>query len=88
MAFSRDTLMAAFRRSEGRCECTNERCEHGGRCQAQFEWTGRTMSDPREWEAHRLHEGDDSLENCALLCIPCRNRAAPPSAWDDTDSSR
>jgi len=88
MAFSRDVLMVAFRRSEGRCECTNERCEHTGRCQARFEWAGRTMSAPRDWEAHPIHGDDDSLENCALLCIPCHNRVASASGWDATDSTR
>ncbi len=75
MAFSRSTINAAYKRSEGRCEC--ERCHlgmtdaphHGRRCSA-------VISKKDKWTAHHKHPAphggeDDSLSNCEILCPVC-----------------
>ena len=65
MAFSQETIDAAWRRAGGKCE--NPNC--------------RKALDPQndkvnmKWHAHHIQSqksgGSDSLANCKILCVPC-----------------
>lgn len=75
MVFSDRTLVVAFQRSGGRCECTRTGCGHGGRCPMMFTWPDRLRSDERGWRAARrpsaiggLHDEPDP---CLVVCVPC-----------------
>ena len=69
MAFSHETMDAAYRRAGGRCECTLSTCGHHTehvRCNASL---------ANGWHAHHKHPvsegGGDNLSNCLALCPPC-----------------
>ncbi len=79
MPFPVDVKKKAFIRSGGRCECTrshegDDNAPHfGGRCKRTFseEYGG--------WVAfHKislLNGGDNSLENCEIICEACHKHA-------------
>ena len=76
MAFSPDTVLAAWQRSGGRCECGRSTCGHGYRCNKRLDWYARgNDNSPFGWEAHHkvavASGGSDALSNCEILCIPC-----------------
>ena len=67
MAFSQQVKDDAYRRANGRCECTRAMCGHPyGRCNVDLR-VG--------WHAHhRVSQaagGADTLTNCEALCVPC-----------------
>lgn len=61
-----------FRRSRGRCECTDSHPDqvaphHGGRCPNMFIFTR-----PPDWDCQRTDPaGPPVLSNMKALCIPC-----------------
>lgn len=68
MAFSKDTIDSAWRRTDGICECTRNCPKHTGqRCDIKL--------TAGKWHAHHKVSqkagGSDSLSNCEALCIPC-----------------
>jgi len=77
MAFSNTTILAAWKRSQGRCECHNSKCGHYiWGCNNKLVWEYRGMDLlPGAWEAHHIvpvsKGGPDTVENCQILCIDC-----------------
>jgi hypothetical protein len=76
MAFSSETVWQAWLRSKGRCECTNPTHGHSRTCSRQLRWEDRGL--PEGWNAwqaaHRTSAnmgGDNSLDNCEVLCWKC-----------------
>jgi 5-methylcytosine-specific restriction endonuclease McrA len=67
MAFPDSVILAVWRRSEGKCECTRTSCGHGGRCSKAL--------TKHNWHAHHKTAeaagGEDTLSNCEALCVPC-----------------
>ncbi len=77
MAFSKDVINAAWKRADGRCECTLNTCpDHVGRCNKPLDPQNKT--EGQKWHAHHIvsqqANGSDGLRNCAILCIPCHER--------------
>lgn len=69
MAFDLDTVVAAWRRANGRCEY----------CGKPLAWSARGNDYALGgWEAHHViaveYGGPDTLENCRILCIPCHKK--------------
>ena len=68
MAFSESTKDAAFKRSQGYCECARVSHAH---------WLGRCATAITRHSAEYHHVvsqdayGSDGLENCEALCVPC-----------------
>lgn len=77
MAFSYNTVLAAWQRAGGRCECRRSSCGHGPwRCSKVLNWNSRGNDNaPGGWEAHHKVAvavgGSDALSNCEILCISC-----------------
>ena len=77
MAFSNATVLAAWQRAGGRCECGRSNCGHGPwRCGKVLNWNSRGKDYASGgWEAHHKVPvylgGSDTLSNCQILCIPC-----------------
>ena len=77
MAFSDTTVLAAWQRAGGRCECGRSNCGHGlSRCGKVLNWYARGNDYAYGgWEAHHIvpvyRGGSDTLSNCQILCIPC-----------------
>jgi len=78
MEFSENTIIQAFRRSGGRCECTRSSHHHLlNRCTNSLIWAMRGIrtGQPDAWEANHINRvesgGDNSLSNCEILCWPC-----------------
>lgn len=72
MEFSDETVLAAWRRSGGKCECTRTLCGHRGRCNRLLVWDMRGKEGLGGWEAHHIDvDGPDSPENCEILCQEC-----------------
>ena len=73
MAFSQETMDAAYRRAGGKCECTLSTCGHHAdrvRCNASL---------ANGWHAYHKHPvsegGGDNFTNCLALCSPCHEYA-------------
>ena len=76
MAFSDQTVLQAWQRSGGRCECTRSTQGHVGRCGVRLGWEARGHEKVLGgWEAHHVAAGGpDTLSNCEVLCIPCHKK--------------
>jgi hypothetical protein len=78
MPFSGKTVMAAFRRASGRCECDRDPCGHAGRCPALLKYEDQTKL-AGAWRANYKipvrSSGNDGLENCEILCPACYREA-------------
>jgi len=67
MAFSSTVKLAALQRADGRCECTEPRHAHAGRCTQRV-----TLATARfEHLEPRSRHGHDGLRNCEVLCPNC-----------------
>lgn len=65
MAITPETRTALYHRAGGRCECTMNVCDHGGRRCHRGLSTGY-------WEAHhRSSGGPDTLSNLVAMCATC-----------------
>ncbi len=79
MAFSQETIEAAWERSGGKCECGRSTHGHVGRCSKTLskETQGRAEG-LGSWEAHHTHSvqsgGLDALSNCEILCSDCHTK--------------
>ncbi len=77
MAFSEKTVITAYLRAEGKCECSRKTCGHNPiRCNKQLIFKNRGKDyEYGGWEAHHriavASGGDDSLSNCEILCTEC-----------------
>lgn len=76
MAFSGQTVWEAWLRSKGRCECMLPTHGHSGTCGRPLRWEERGREGGlNAWEAHHRTSpqmgGDDSLDNCEILCWRC-----------------
>ena len=80
MAFSDETVLAAWKRSGGKCECRRVSHNHlYNHCGKELVWNNRGRESGRgAWEAHHrtsIHvSGSDSLSNCEILCWDCHKR--------------
>jgi hypothetical protein len=70
MAFLSTVKLAALQRADGRCECSQPRHAHAGRCLVPV-----TLATARFEHVERpSRHGYDGLSNCEVLCVDC----APP----------
>lgn len=82
MAFSESTILAAWKRADGKCECGRVSCGHGyARCNKQLSWNARGNDYASGgWEAHHktavASGGSDSLSNCEILCMACHKNTS------------
>lgn len=79
MAFSDYTVMKAWERSGGRCECERSSHGHSGRCTQKLMLNQRGNDNSiYGWEAHHkiavARGGSDVLSNCEILCISCHKK--------------
>ena len=76
MAFSSTVKLAALQRADGRCECTQPRHAHGGRCQH------RVTLATAHFQHVVLHSrhGHDGLANCEVVCADCCS-VREPREW-------
>jgi hypothetical protein len=72
MAFPSTVKLAALQRADGRCECTEPRHAHTGRCSERV--TLATAQFQRV--VRRFRPGYDGVVNCEVLCTRCGNPAA------------
>jgi len=70
--FSKDTKNRAFIRSGLKCECTHLSCGHVQRCGKPL-YRGNWQACPKKTSAAG---GNDSLENCEILCNSCYEKHA------------
>lgn len=76
MSFPNSVVEAAWKRSEGRCECVRKSCGHSRRCSRLLKKDQRGNDNSMYgWEAHHItaqaKDGEDTLSNCQILCIEC-----------------
>jgi len=73
MAFSDDTIIQAWVRAGGRCECQRNTHDHTlERCPRRLNIANRGRQGEGAWVAHHVIASDgDRLSNCELLCWPC-----------------
>ena len=77
MAFSEATILSAWTRSGGKCECGRISHGHGiWGCNKQLIWESRGKDYlPGGWEAHHKTAvsagGGDTVSNCEILCLAC-----------------
>jgi len=77
VAFTNETILRAWQRSGGKCEC--ERISHNHnfrRCNKTLIWGNRGKDWMiGSWEAHHKTAvsvgGSNTLSNCEILCIDC-----------------
>lgn len=79
MAFSNDTILAAWKRAGGKCECRRISHSHGARCNKTLSFGNRGKDGAwGAWEAHHITAvssgGSDSLSNCEILCLDCHKQ--------------
>lgn len=80
MAFSDETVLAAWKRAGGKCECRRVSHNHGyNSCDKELVWENRGRESGRgAWEAHHITSvqagGNDSLSNCEILCWDCHQK--------------
>ncbi len=78
MAFSDDTVKKAWKRADGKCECSRTTHGHSGRHNKTLSWDNRGRDGWGKWEAHHkvsvASGGDDSLSNCEILCWDCHSQ--------------
>lgn len=76
MAFSEETILQAWRRAEGKCECARASHNHSyRRCNKELVWENRGREGRGAWEAHHISSTDgDTLSNCEILCWDCHLR--------------
>jgi len=76
MAFSSTVKLAALQRADGRCECTEPRHAHGGRCPHRV-----TLATAQfQHVAPRSRHGHDGLANCEAVCPECSS-VREPREW-------
>lgn len=81
MAFSNVTILAAWERAGGKCECSRISHGHNARCNKTLSSNNRGKDGAwGAWEAHHKTAvacgGSDSLSNCEILCLDCHKKTA------------
>ena len=76
MAFSKETIDAAYIRSQSKCECNRSICGHYYQCAKPLNYNAQGKDFyAGAWEAHHKlaisSGGSDGLSNCEILCIDC-----------------
>jgi hypothetical protein len=73
MAFSEETILEAWKRANGQCECDKRTHSHFRvPCFKPLSWKDRGTAVRDGWEAHRITlSGGDGLYNCQILCWSC-----------------
>jgi hypothetical protein len=73
MAFSEQTILDAWQRANGQCECERRTHSHFRvPCFKTLSWKSRGIGARDGWEAHRVtFSGGDGLHNCEILCWDC-----------------
>ena len=73
MAFSNEVIRQAWKRSGGKCECSDTTHKHSNkRCNKDLVWDNRGREGRGAWEAHHINsKGEDILSNCRILCWDC-----------------
>ena len=73
MDFSDETILQAWKRADGKCECERTSHNHSGRCGKELVWENHGREGSGAWEAHHINsEGGEELSNCEILCWePC-----------------
>ncbi len=74
MQFSERTVREAWRLAQGRCECQREGHGHEGRCNRELRWERQGFLGEGGWQADRW-DGEDTPENCEVLCMECYEAA-------------
>ena len=67
MAFSSTVKLAALQRADGRCECTQSRHAHAGRCPHRVTLSIAQFHHAVPGSRH----GYDGLANCEVRCPEC-----------------
>ena len=73
MAFTKNTVLQAWERADGRCECMRNGHNHQGFCDSNliFEEQGKQTSTG--WQVFHIGATfDDSLYNCEIICWECQ----------------
>ena len=70
MAFPQSVIDQVWRRSGGKCECTQSFCGHQGRC-------SKILTE-HNWHVHNKTSvasgGDATLSNCKAICMECNQK--------------
>ncbi|MBU2036819.1 HNH endonuclease [Patescibacteria group bacterium] len=73
MAFSQETINQAWRKADGRCECSLNKCRHLSKCSKELD--PQNKIEWKKWHAHHKVSpdagGSDNLDNCQILCVEC-----------------
>jgi len=73
--FSRETVMRAWLRCEGKCECQRPLHGHAGRCNRLLAWSQRGREGNEAWEIRpRNSNSEPTLSNCKIVCRTCIRR--------------
>jgi hypothetical protein len=77
MGFSEKTIMEAWERCAGQCECERGTHTHFyAPCGKSLAWKARGIAGQGGWEAHHITiSGGDGLHNCEILCWECYKSA-------------
>ncbi len=80
MAFSEELIRAAWKRLEGRCECTlADKHGHGERCGRPLLWALRGATGEEGWDpVRRMSWATDVLANCEIRCAKCQGPKIVP----------
>jgi len=76
MAFTKEVILEAWKRSGGRCECRRTTHNHPYiRCNKDLVWDNQGREGRGKWEAHHINSnGPDVLSNCEILCFDCHTK--------------
>jgi len=82
-SFPDDVVRKAWLRAGTRCECKRTTHKwHVGRCVQNLSWRDGGKETIVGWEAHHKVSqdkgGEDSLENCEILCMACYKAVTSP----------
>jgi hypothetical protein len=70
--FPDSVVKEAFIRSDGECECIDDKHNHSGRCNSLITYRMRGMEFPGGWEAYQITvEKPLDASNCRIVCIDC-----------------
>jgi hypothetical protein len=78
MAFDDKTLLEAWERSAGQCECEKRNHRHFYTpCARSLSWKARGKAGQGGWEARPItSSGGDGVHNCEILCWECYRSAS------------
>jgi hypothetical protein len=78
MAFAEKTVVAAWERSSGQCECDKRNHRHFYTpCAKPLVWNSRGSAARGGWYPHYITDsGGDGVHNCEVLCAECYKSAS------------